>query len=163
MILFFPLSTVLSQLLLSAFCFEMHSCRLISALTDADLYSFIDLYPFVETLTDVDLHSLTGIHVLTATAISWSANCLCVIIISPMGLSSDDSLWPWPRFVAQWGVLMLPKNRYGMTPGVRHSGIVNWLIHLFIYSFTHILYLNTPCYYNVWIQIRRWNHADLRN
>ena len=37
------------------------------------------------------------------------------------------------RFVAQWGVLMQPKNRYRMTPGVRHSGIVNWLIY-FIYS-----------------------------
>ena len=36
------------------------------------------------------------------------------------------------RFVAQWGVLMQPKNRYRMTPGVRHSGIVNWLIY-FIY------------------------------
>ena len=35
------------------------------------------------------------------------------------------------RFVAQWGVLMQPKNRYRMTPGVRHSGIVNWLIYLF--------------------------------
>ena len=39
--------------------------------------------------------------------------------------------WPWPRFVAQWGVLMQPKNRYRMTPGVRNSGIVNWLIYLF--------------------------------
>ena len=35
------------------------------------------------------------------------------------------------RFVAQWGVLMQLKNRYLMTPGVRHSGIVNWLIYLF--------------------------------
>ena len=37
------------------------------------------------------------------------------------------------RFVARWGVLMQPKNRYRMTPGVRHSCIVNWLIYL-IYS-----------------------------
>ena len=35
------------------------------------------------------------------------------------------------RFVAQWGVVMPPENRYRMTPGVRHSGIVNWLIYLF--------------------------------
>ena len=43
-------------------------------------------------------------------------------------------------FVAQWGVLMQHKNRYRMTPGVRHSGIVNWLIYLFIYLsiFVHI-------------------------
>ena len=41
------------------------------------------------------------------------------------------------RFVAMWGVLMQPKNRYRMTPGVRHSGIVNWLIYLFIYLLHH--------------------------
>ena len=45
----------------------------------------------------------------------------------------DNHGGPWPRFVAQWGVLMQPKNPYRMTPGVRHSGIVNWLIYLFIY------------------------------
>ena len=33
----------------------------------------------------------------------------------------------------QWDVLMQPENRYLMTPGVRHSGIVNWLIYLYIY------------------------------
>ena len=48
--------------------------------------------------------------------------------------------WLWPMFVTQWGVLMQAKNRYRMTPGVRHSGIVNWLIYLFIYLsiFVHI-------------------------
>ena len=40
------------------------------------------------------------------------------------------------RFVTQWGVLMQPKNHYRMTPGVRHSGIVNWLIYLF-----HLFYI----------------------
>ena len=30
--------------------------------------------------------------------------------------------------VTEWGVLMQPTTRYRMTPGVRHSGIVNWLI-----------------------------------
>ena len=39
------------------------------------------------------------------------------------------------RFVAQWGVLMQPKNRYRMTPGVRHSGIVNLLIIIIIISY----------------------------
>ena len=36
---------------------------------------------------------------------------------------------------AQWGVLMQPKNRYRMTPAMvlENSGIVNWLIYLFIY------------------------------
>ena len=38
--------------------------------------------------------------------------------------------WPWPRFVAQWGVLMQPRNPYRMTSGVRHSDLVNWLIYL---------------------------------
>ena len=46
------------------------------------------------------------------------------------------------RLVAQWGVLMQPKNRYRMTPGVRHSGIVNRLIYLFIYF---ILSYSCPC------------------
>ena len=36
--------------------------------------------------------------------------------------------WPWPWFVAQWCVLLQPKNRYRMIPGVRHSCIVN-LVH----------------------------------
>ena len=41
--------------------------------------------------------------------------------------------WPWPRFVAQWGILRQRKNCYKMTPGVRYSGIVNWQIY---YLFT---------------------------
>ena len=60
----------------------------------------------------------------------------------------------WARLVlgwvtegsSQWGILMQPKNRYRMTPGVRHSGIVNWLIiFLFITNtskFQHITPIN---------------------
>ena len=29
------------------------------------------------------------------------------------------------------GRLNATQNRYRMTPGIRHSGIVNWLIYLF--------------------------------
>ena len=45
------------------------------------------------------------------------------------------------RFIAQWGILMQPKNRYRMTPGVRHSSILNWLIYLFM---TGLLSFNSP-------------------
>ena len=40
----------------------------------------------------------------------------------------------WARLVHGWDVLMQPTNRYRMTPGVRHSGIVNWPIYL-VYLF----------------------------
>ena len=35
----------------------------------------------------------------------------------------------------KWGFLMQPMNRYGMTPGDRHSFIVDWLNGLFIYIY----------------------------
>ena len=46
------------------------------------------------------------------------------------------------RFVSQWGVLMQPKNRYRMTPGVRHSGIVNWLLPAMYTAPTGIKYVH---------------------
>ena len=43
---------------------------------------------------------------------------------------------------ATWSQLIQPKNRYRVTPGVRHSGIVHWLI---IYYFTNTLrFLTIP-------------------
>ena len=39
------------------------------------------------------------------------------------------------RFVDQWGVLMQPKTAIEWHLVVRPSGIVNWLIYLFIYLF----------------------------
>ena len=51
------------------------------------------------------------------------------------------------RFVAQWGVLMQHKNHYRMTPDVRHSGIVNWLIYLFRSGIRD--YTACPCYLRV--------------
>ena len=38
--------------------------------------------------------------------------------------------WPWQRFVAEWGVLMQPKKP--LSNDVRHSSLVNWLIHFVI-------------------------------
>ena len=57
--------------------------------------------------------------------------------IRPVDNSGMDDHWPW--FVAQWCVVLQPKNRYRMTPGARHSCIVNvvhWieLHHLWYFS-----------------------------
>ena len=68
----------------------------------------------------------------------------CVMMVSPRNEVEQrrDRLVPtwWVTMaevrlgiVAQWGVLMQPKNRYRMTPGVRHSAVLySTLTNLFI-------------------------------
>ena len=101
-------------------------------------YKILKIVKFQTHILTVQLYDLTGFF-LGWLALGW----LCGIVLG-LFLRETEVKQRWARlvhgwvtlhdpsrFVAQWGILMQPENRYLMTPGVRHSIIIIIIIIYF--------------------------------